>query len=373
MTRLSSALADLFLDEDIRASAHVSFALPSGAVLVVPKAGRARRGALALYNPQRVTGRVAKALMWSGIWRGTVAHVQPRPLEELQTILAGLLGEPRLQCAFYFGATGIYSKAVILAIDSAGRPLAYGKLAALPVAQQAVRHEGCTLDHLAAATGLRGWIPRVLAETQWREFPLLVLSAGPSAGAPKRFDAMHRAFLGMLKEATCEPAKLLDSIAWRDMNATLARRRERLAPAWRDRYDWALPELERRLGSVRLDLSLAHRDFVCWNTRTNADGSLYVFDWEFARRGSTPGWDFFHFHVALRAVLGRALDRDGVAALTSAAHREGLAPAEDLLLAYLADVALFHHDSLLDAGEDNHPVLEIAAQGIDVLRVQKPG
>jgi hypothetical protein len=372
MTPSSSLLPELLLDKDISASAHVSFTLPSGAVLVVPKTGQARRGALAVYNPQRVTGRVAKALMWSGMWRGTVAHVRSGPLEELQTILADLLGEPHLQCAFYFGATGIYSKAVIIAIDGAGRPLAYCKLAALPVAQQAVRHEGCTLDRLAAAAGLHGRIPRVLGETRWRRFPLLVLSAGPSVGAPQRFGAMHRAFLARLNEATCEPGTLLESPAWHDMSEKLARWRVRLTLPWQERYDWALGALERRLGSGRLDLALAHRDFACWNTRTNADGSLYVFDWEFACRGSTPGWDFFHFHVALRAVLGRPLDRDGVAALTSAAHREGFVPAEDLLLAYLTDVALFHHDTVLGAGEVNHPLLEIAAQGIDVLRVQTP-
>jgi hypothetical protein len=368
MTRSSSPLADLLLDKDIRASAHVSFALPSGAMLVIPKAGQARRGALAVYNPQRVTGRVAKGLMWTGIWRGTVAQVRPGPLEELQTILAGLLGGPRPQCAFYFGATGIYSKSVILAIDGGGRPLAYAKLAALPAAQQAVRHEGRTLDGLAATASLRGWIPRVLGETRWREFPLLVLSAGPSRGAPKRFGTMHRAFLSSLNEATCEPGTLLESPAWQDMSEKLARWRERLTLPWQERYDWALGALERRLGSTQIDLSLAHRDFVCWNTRTNADGSLYVFDWEFARRRSTPGWDFFHFHVALRAVLARPLDREGVAALIAAAKHEELVPAADLLLGYLVDVALFQHDAVLGAGEENHPMLDIAAQAIDVLR-----
>jgi hypothetical protein len=367
--RTSSAIAGLLLDRNGRNARHVSFDLPSGAMLVLPKSGRARRGALAIYNPQRVTGFAAKALMASGFWRGRETSVTPGPLEELQAILAAVIGDAHAQCGFYFGATGIYSKTVILVMDRSGRPLAYGKLADLPAARESVRHESSTLDRLANASGLRGRIPRVVGNTRWRDFPLLVLSAGPSARAPRSYGTMQREFLTNLTNATRETGTLLDSPTWQDMTERLYRWRERLTPAWRDRYDWGMAELERRLGSARLELALAHRDFVCWNTRRNADGTLFVFDWEFSRSGSMPGRDFFHFHVALWAVLGRPLNRDAVDALISAAKREALAPAVDLLLAYLLDVALFQHDAAFGAGEDGHPMLNILAQGIDVLRV----
>jgi hypothetical protein len=370
--RTSSAIAELLLDSDKRAGGgHASFVLPSGAMLVIPRAGATRRGGLALYNPQRATGLAAKALMWTSLWPGKATKVLAGPLDELRRIFADLLGEPCVQCAFLFGATGIYSKTVIVAMDHAGRPLAYGKLATLPAAQEAVRHEASTLNRLSAVASLRGRIPRSLGQTYWRGFPLLVISAGPPARAPKRFGAMHRAVLASLRDATRTPGTLLESVMWHAMMRLLARWRSRLTPVWCDRYDWALGELERRLGPVRLDLALAHRDFVCWNTRMNSNGSLFVFDWEFSRQGSTPGWDFFHFHVALWAVLARPLDRDSIAELISTAQSEGIESADDLLLAYLTDIALFHHDAVLSEGGTAHRELGIAAQGIDVLRALK--
>jgi hypothetical protein len=370
--RISSGIAELLFEKGNRTGdGYASFTLPSGVMLVIPRRGFGRRGGLALYNPQRAIGHAAKALMRTGLWPGENTNAPAAPLDELRGILSDLIGETCAQWAFQFGATGIYSKAVILAMDRAGRPLAYGKLAALPAAQQAVLHEASVLNRLSAVTSLHGRIPRVLGQSRWRGFPLLALSAGPSAPAPKVFGAAHREFVASLKDATRSRGTLLESLMWHDMGRLLATWRGRLTPAWCDRYDWALDELERRLGPVRLDLALAHRDFVCWNTRMNSDGSLFVFDWEFSRQGSMPGWDFFHFHVAPWAMLSRPFDRDGAAKLISAAQREGIEPADDLLLAYLTDIALFHHNAVLSEGGMEHREFGIATQGIDLLRALK--
>ena len=111
---------------------------------------------------------------------------------------------------------------------------------------------------------------------------------------------MHHDFLARLRDATRTSGALVGSPMWRIITRLLEARRSRLPPQWCDRYDWALFELERRFGSTRLDLVLAHRDFVASNTRISSDGTLFVFDWELSRPGSTLGWDFFHFHLAGR-------------------------------------------------------------------------
>ena len=306
--------------------------------------------------------------MWSSLWPGRMVALRPEPLDELRTILADHLGVRQIECAFQFGASGIYNKTVILVMDPAGRSLAYAKLATLAIAQEAVRHETSVLKRLSTAVALRSQVPCLLGAAEWRGFPLLLISPGPARRAPQVFGAMHRDFLARLRDATCTPGAFTESPMWHAMMRLVNTWSSRLSPEWRNRYDWAFIELERRLGSVRLDLAFAHHDFAPWNTRVNADGTLFVFDWEFSRDGWIPAWDFFHFHVTWWAARARALDGDAVTNLVAAARREGIEPADDLLLGYLTDVALFHHDAMLREGREHHRVLELAAQGIDVLR-----
>ena len=365
----STGIADLLLaSKDRSARAHASFVLPTGAMLIIPRNGPARRGGLAIYNPLRVTGLAAKSLMWSGVWSGQEVHVSAEAMDELHSVLADLLGERHVECAFQLGATGIYSKIVILVMDTAGRPLAYAKLAALATAQQALQHEIATLERLSTVAPLRGRVPHLLGRTKWREFPVVLMSPGPVKRAPRVFGAAHHEFLSCLREATRTPGILVECPMWHAATLLLARWGKGMSPAWRDRYDWALVHLQRQLGRTQLDLSLAHRDFAPWNTRTDRNAILFVFDWEFSKGAFVPGSDFFHFHIALWAMLGRAIDGDVVTNLIAAASREGISNAEDMFLAFLIDIALFEHDAILREGKQHHPVLEIAAQGIDILR-----
>ena len=348
--------------------AYAMYTLRNGAAILLPKRGAVRRAGLALYNPQMGTGLAAKGLMWTGIWPGRAVCLQPEPLEELRQVLADCIGNSDIELAFQFGATGIYSKAVVLVMDSAGIPLAYAKLAAIDTAQEALRHETDVLKRLSSDARLRGRISLVFADLEWNGFLLLVMSPGPPHRAPSTFGTAQRTFLACLASSTRTVAVLTTSPMWQEMNSLYAAWNSRLSSAWRRRYEWAFGELERRLGRVRLDLSLAHRDFAPWNTRLRSDGTLFVFDWEFARAGSTLGWDFFNFHVAVRAARAGTLDGDGVSELLAAARLEKIDAAEDFLLAYLTDKALFYHNAVLREGKDSHGCLEIAAQGIDTLR-----
>lgn len=110
----SSPVADALLVSDGRLGRkYVSFQLPSGAFLVIPKQRVLRRGGLAIYNPLRMTGIAAKSLMWAVCWFGRSIGVLTELLDELQSILADRLGERHVECAFQFGSTGIYSKTVL--------------------------------------------------------------------------------------------------------------------------------------------------------------------------------------------------------------------------------------------------------------------
>jgi hypothetical protein len=367
-----SEIAELLIaPNDGSGRPYVFYALGNGAKLLTPKQGAARRAGFTIYNPQMLTGLAAKCMMSLGLWPGQTIGVRTERLDELRETLASRTGNPDIELAFQFGATGIYSKTVVLVMDSVGNALAYAKLAAGAAAQEAVRHEAAVLDQLSANADLRGRVPCSLGDLEWRGYSLLVMSPGPVRRAPLAFGAVHRSFLACLRQATRTPAIFTESPMWHEMIKLHAAWSSRLSSTWCERYDWALGELERRLGETRLDLALAHRDFAPWNTRLNSDGSVFVFDWEFAKAGSTPGWDFFNFHIAMGAARARPLDADSVAELLAAARREGIAPAEDLLLACLTDMALFQHDAMLREGagkEENHRLLGSAGQGIDTLR-----
>jgi hypothetical protein len=366
---LPQRMAELLLaSDDQSARAYVSLALPYGAVLMIPKSGRVRRAALAIYNPLTAAGLAAKGLIWSGVWSARAVGVSAEALDELQSIMADLLDERHAEFAFWVGATGIYSKTVILVMDAAGRPLAYAKLAALATAQHALCHEISILERLSTVSALRGRIPQLLSRTEWRGLPVALTSPGPARRAPPVFGAPHREFLSSLRDATRMPGILVESSMWRNATALLAQWRSVLSSAWLDRYDWALTYLERHRGHAWLDLSLAQHDFVPWNTRIHRNTSLFVFDWEFSKDGSVPGSDFFHFPIALWAVRRRAVDRDAVVGLIAAARREGIEAPGDMLLAYLVDLALFYHDAMFCEGKQHHSCLQIAAQAIDVLR-----
>jgi hypothetical protein len=366
----SSTIADLLFASDKGPShPHASFILPSGAKIVTATGGALRRGGLALYNPQRAPGLAAKGLMWMGLFPGPQVDVRAEPLDELRKVFGDLLGEPRVECAFQFGSTGIYSKTVILVMNPAGRPLAYAKVATLETAKEALQHEASVLNRFSTVAALQGRIPRVLGTPNWRGLSVLVISAGPTRRSPRAFGATHLDFLTRLSNATRVRGLLLDSPMWSMMTRLLAKWSGHISPKWHDRYDWALVQLERQLGQAQIDLIFAHHDFTPWNTRIDPDGNLFVFDWEFSRESSTPAWDFFHFHLASWAAFARPIDRYKIAQLLADAQRKWVEPAENLFLAYLVDVALFHHDAMFREGKQDHRILHAAAKTIDVLRV----
>ena len=82
-----SEIAELLLaPDDCLGRPYALFTLRNGAKLLTPKKGAARRGGLAIYNPQMAAGLAAKGLMWTGIWPGQAVSLRSEPLEELRQV-----------------------------------------------------------------------------------------------------------------------------------------------------------------------------------------------------------------------------------------------------------------------------------------------
>lgn len=58
-----------------------------------------------------------------------------------------------------------------------------------------------------------------------------------------------------------------------------------------------LSHLVTQLQGSTLDVHLAHGDFTPWNIYCNADGSLYIYDWELSNNTLPSGFDFFHYFI----------------------------------------------------------------------------
>ena len=53
-------------------------------------------------------------------------------------------------------------------------------------------------------------------------------------------------------------------------------------------------QVERTLGDAQIPFHFCHGDFAPWNAQ-NVNGSLYLYDWEYAAKEAPYGYDAFHF------------------------------------------------------------------------------
>jgi hypothetical protein len=358
------------------ARAYSGFSVRAGAWIVIPRSGKIPRDGLAIYNPQRFRGKLAKILLQHGLWPVPTVYLRNNAVVDLEATLGRHFGDRMVSCVFYFRSPGRFTKTIVLILDESGHAIAYAKLGSTEESNTALAHEGDMLDRLGRVPGLADQIPRVIARTAWRGFPVLILSAAPSRRAPKKFGSAHRAFLDHVRTATAWTGPLHESTMWKTMSERFAAIEQKLEPHWRDRYAKALLETERRAGASAITFGLAHRDFVPWNIYDGDDHRLFVFDWELALDQCTPAWDYFHFHLAGHAVRFNRLKRGTLASLLECAKREGIENADLFLLAYLADVGLFLHDRILrsPAAQPNE-YLDVVGHAIDALQTEraKPG
>lgn len=370
---ISSPVADILSVPSASAKKpYVGLKVRAGAWIVVPRSERIPRDGLAIYNPQKPLGRLIKKLIQHGMWLPPSVYFHEDAVAELESMLAPLLGRETVNCAFYFRSPGLYSKTILLVLDENGGALAYAKLGATPESKAAVAHEGGVLERLAHIPVLARHVPRVIARAIWREFPMLLLSVGPSRRVAHGFGDAQRKFLHGLGASTSAFRPLHKSLMWEHMTERFMACETRLEPSLSNRYGWALGEVERRLGEGTLQLNLAHRDFVPWNMQRNKTGDLFVFDWELAQDQCVHGWDFFHFHLASQAMRSRRIGQRAIANLLDAAEREGVSPADGCLLAYLTDVGLFLRDRLLRSpAKQENRFLNLVENTIDSFRRKK--
>lgn len=342
-----------------------AFTVGSGARLILPEECLCL--SLALYNPQAAAGLLAKTAMRLGVWRGAPLFLDRNVVADLERCLASALGAAGGRCAFHAAAAGPTAKVVALVMDGRGGPLAYAKIAEAAGAKAAVAHEVEILEKLAAQAALEGRVPRLLAVLDWRGCRIALLSPGPVRRARRRFGPAHAGFLAVLRRATEERIPLRETPVATELESMVSDRLASLPREWRVRYRWAAETLRRRGGEM-VATTLAHGDFAPWNARLGPDGTLFVFDWEFAVPGMTAGYDAMHYRLAWWASCGRRVTGRRLRQLMELARLDDAGGEASLpALAALAWIALVQHRS----GAPGR-LLALAGDGIDGLRSLAP-
>jgi hypothetical protein len=268
-------------------------------------------------------------------------------ITRLESELAHALAEPEIRVAFYLGVPGAYRKITVQVMDPSGRTLAFAKIATSPATKGKIEHERRILLRLWESEGLRGRVPEVLHHFEWQGSRVLLIAGGPSQPGPTILSQAH---LSLCSEVFLPFAQQYDfdsSPMMTRMSEVLIRLGPRLPSALFARLDQALRLLRAELGPAPIPLSIAHRDFAPWNTRSGPQG-LFVFDWDGAEEHITPLYDIFHFQAIQAALLDRreylpdrAFLRDALDALWPG----GQEYLPWLYLSYLLDMTLLYSEA----------------------------
>ena len=329
--------------------------------------GPSSRTATHIYVPTTLSGRVKAAWIRLSLHqKSDYVAIAQRTKPILEETLSELLGAPELQLAFSAGTPGPYSKTTVLVLEPVKGPLAYVKIADRWHAIESLRNEEVALKRLESVPSISGSIPRVLGNFSLGSAEAIVISPGPTKPSGSKFTARHLKFLESLQAATSRRLKFAESLMWECIESGYRELRSEVSASWRERLDMVISEAYQRFSACELQMGLAHRDFTPWNIRRSDDGSLFVFDWEFAREEYVPGYDFFHFHVMRDLLLkGRSPFPRLGRYFKEATRMTGADPSSNFL-AYLLDVALLYLKGLiLRSGTHDDRVLQCVAELID--------
>lgn len=302
---------------DARAPRYIVLRRRDGSVhLVLPCANdQVLRSALRMYYPSRWTGRLyrltlARTLAWRARlgWVETVVSLSGI-CPDLGPLMKVMPDANPATIGLLKGSPGPRAKLTLKIMDAAGNGLAYARIADTPAAVAMLQREA---DVLVAAASLEKGLPCVIAQGEYSgpDNFFIVESAGPECPAEPVLAVRHFAFLSRLLGAGTVP--------WHTVVDELERELAELqrAATWPAVLPAALRFLRRTPGP-ELRCCIEHGDFVPWNIRAEWDGTLFVLDWEHARRDGWAWLDALHFCYQTETLVRRRNPKQVLAALRS--------------------------------------------------------
>lgn len=277
---------------------YYRFSNADGKVWLMP--ARNMRTAMNLYQPSGRNGKLVKALFpllhnIPFVRKAIHAEVLHCDLtDDLKRLLGRAFHEENPEFSIFCGTPCIHQK-ITMQISKGDRILGYCKTTESPEIADLFYHEARILTELAQK-GVTG-VPECLFCGELPDGATLFVQStvkSGRAGVPHRWSTLHENFLQTLHRNTRRTLSFEES----DYYRTLIGLKEHI--------DW-LPETVDRQSVARaadraidryrgrtMDFSAYHADFTPWNMFVEK-GSLFVFDWEYARSTYPPLLDRYHF------------------------------------------------------------------------------
>lgn len=306
-----------------------------------------RAGIEGLYQPNSLRGRAVRTIIGAGAVPGEKVWLEADALARLETKLASVVRVEAVRLAFYLGVPAPHRKVTAQVLTPDGKTLAYAKIATSPLAQAAVKTERRALLRLSESAGLQGTVPKVLGSFDWRGGTILLITMGPPRPGPRELSSVHLRFCKQVFQSFRVQETFVKSPMWTRMSEIWLHLQHSSPETLPASLGPALERLHEELGPVSMPLSLAHGDFVPWNTRLGPR-SLFVLDWERASEGMSPLYDAFNFQALQAALQGRrrgVRDRRFLLTLLDALWPEGRKRLPILYLAYLTHVTLLYSEA----------------------------
>ncbi len=263
---------------------------------------------LSMVHPRSWRWSVPRAILmgvvrtgWEG-WAWERISIKGFRLQPFESMVARVTGETKPAFAILVGRRGLYRKLTIQVISQDGKVLCYAKLPLSEASGAHLQHEAEVLQKLGAFAVLHDHIPQVLHRQDWQGGCVVFHSARSGTSGPTRFTPAHERFLRNLWSAgeVLKPAEVLvDEVRKRWQAAATV-----LTPEQRRAGDLSLVQAGQLLEGLAVRCGCVHGDFAPGNTLVQANGELFVFDWELAEFDQPNLWDVLNFQ-AVAAVIRR--------------------------------------------------------------------
>mgnify|MGYP002479177151 CR=1 FL=1 len=279
---------------------HAYLSLPDGRGYLLPlRSGRSFRRGLELYPAQGRKARLGKAVLGALARVGLKGPGLPKVcLEEKEDCvfqtLRKVFGRDDLCFAVSLGTPGPHRKPVIQVLTPEGEVLGYAKVGWNEATRELVKHEAEVLKRLGKEE-LPFRVPEILYANESSGRNLCLQSPPPKDGrpAPRRWTREYAEVLCALASLGVRYKPLEQTAFWQQI---VSRVHEVRSLYWRRVLEQAMERVRRDWKDKEVPLHPAHGDFAPWNT-LQADGRLYLYDWEYALEEAPAGYDLIHFVV----------------------------------------------------------------------------
>ncbi len=277
--------------------------------------------ALNLYHPYSKLGRLAKSVTISMpralqriIYKKSRCAMEMQRLENLTETIYRIFENQALAISFATGTPGPHRK-LTAQVSRNKKIIAYAKVGSGEVVHKLLEREKNVLKGLEIKGFSAANVPRVLAFESCGEDNLLVLSSPGQVGLQRPLQPDDKD-VTFITKSVVQYTRILSIDEMHNCMGFEARIGQLQAADNRtaDLLRHSMECVHKILESSGVKVAHCHGDYTPWNTLELANGSLYVFDWEYASDNSPCLNDLFHrvmmpARLVLRQRPNRTIDQ----------------------------------------------------------------